>query len=136
MAREYLIADVREPEPRDAWTGLPEEPVKVWRCACCGKVSMAERKPKFHEARLRGLQADGAGTPELTAVQRAAALKFQVLYVRFDPATEDPDPGDMSEALFGAIEPWDESDPRFMGEVVVACGPFEAWTMTKNEDQT
>jgi hypothetical protein len=101
-------------------------------------VSRSRRCARPLARQALGLEDDGAGTPELTAKQRAERLKFQVLEVVLPGAADWENEVGLCEYAvgeYGSGDPEDGDLPPelWQGEVTVACGPFEAWTATKEQ---
>lgn len=119
---------VRTPAPRAAgMAAWDDSPRKIHFCKGCGKVSQAQRKPRYHRRLLRGLVADGAGTPDLTGAERAERLGFQVLEVEEERSGTTWRPIPSEPHRMEPYEDWYEPPAAW-----IACGPFETWTARRD----
>lgn len=101
------------PEPRmTRTTDLPgvktppesAQTAKLWRCATCEKWSHAKRRPSSHTRWIRAF-------PLLTA---------DVRILHHEPA------GEVDNPITGDVE------SSWPDQFEVVCGPFEAWTATRD----
>lgn len=98
------------------------ETVTVWRCSTCGKWSHAKRRPSSHKRLIRGLVADGTGTPDLAGEERARQMGLRVVEVHPERSGTDYRPMAGEPHLSEPYEDWYEP-----AGATVVCGPFERW---------
>lgn len=108
---------------------MPErEAVRLWCCTSCGKWSHAQRKPSSHQRVIRdGGPAEHNGYEHTPARRVALASGYKAEDILEEEEGFWADEVRTNE--HGDGEPDETWHP---GHVVVRCGPFEAWTATRD----